>query len=416
MPNKVLSDNKKVKKLKKKVKRDIAKVLNKNNRVGKRLLGMNPYALTLLDPFNHTGVKIPDENLTPSVAFSIIDRRTITINAQGIGCVCYGYRSTLSAIAVGSLVPIQIASDAGGSYVCGFLNGSAATSADLTLGTLNTTGPQDLKFSQWNATTPTIPTMFDKVRLVSAGLNVQFTGNFTNNSGKYTAAFAPRFYSRNGGGLAIPISAIAQIPGARQVPVSQNSGVTVIYEPLDSKSLEYVQVGYIQQASAPSYTIANALDWDTKLAPAEGGELWVAIDGSVSTTTFQVTFVGNYEGVPSSSSVLLAQMAQTQSHDPLMVAHAMNVADTVPNVVASSAQAQGTATGLNTSIAQGIPASGNDLAYHPAPPASNSGSQSSGGGFMDKILGMISDPSTISNIMSGVEKFTPLIESGLALL
>jgi len=372
---------------------------------------MNPYAQTLLDPFNVRGVKIPDECLTPSIAFTIVDRRTLTVNAQGIAGCCYGYRSALTAVSVGSLVPVKISSDAGASHVVGFTFGTAATAADVTAGTLNTTGPIDLKLAQWQASVPTVQSLFDKVRLVSAGLNVQFTGNFTNNSGKYTAAFVPRDYSRVNGGLTHPISYLALMPGARQVPVSQNTGVTVLYEPLDSISTDYTQIGLAPDGTELAWPVVSATSWRTLLGQAEGGELWVAIDGSVAATTFQVTTVLNYEAIPLKESLLMNQTSASQKADPIAYSHAFNIAASSPNVFASSGEAQGTASGLGSDHI-GNSASAPNLAYHPAPPTTNSNS----GSMMDSVLGMITDPSTISKGMSMIEKFSPLIEAGLALI
>jgi len=388
------------KKEKKKIKRDVAKVLNKDVRLRRRLLAMNPYAMTLLDPFNNRGCRIPDESMYPSVPFTIVDRRTLVANANGVAMICYGYSTSSAALGFGSLIPIPIQSNVPQSYVVGMINGSAATINDVTAGVVGTTGPSTIKFLQWQASALTVPSQFDKVRLVSAGLNVQFTGNFTANSGKFTIGYAPRNYSRASSGQPIPITQIQALPDSRTVPISLNEGVTIRYEPVDDYSFRYTQIGGIS-GFYPQYTIASSTDWETIVAQACGGELWVTVDGAPANTTFQCTFVANYEGIPETNSFLLNGLKSTSTHDPIALTHALRVNDAVPNVSAGSFEANGTA--MNTTVAQ------EELNYHPAP--------SDSPGMFDKLLGMLEKaPDFISKAGSAVEKVTPLLEGAMEFL
>lgn len=395
----------KQKKASKKVKREVANVLNREERVRRKLLMMNPYARTLLDPFNIKGIKIPDDALYPSVPFQIVDRRTLVANAQGVAALCYGFRSvTLTALSRGSLIPIGINGDTTGSFVAGFIAGSAATTADLTTGTLNTNGPNDIRFLEWSAASPTIQNAFDKVRLVSAGLNVQCTSNFSSNSGKYTAVFAPRNYSRFIGGTAIPITYLQNMPDSITVPISLEKGVTITYSPCDEYCNSYAQVGSNQ--SGTNFTLptpADATFWENwrQYTP---GEFWCAIDGAPANATFQCTFVANYEAIPSQNNFLLDSASSTSKSDPIALAHALKVRDEVPTAIASSAEANGVAFDLSNKMENGLS-------------MTHTSTGASGGEPMmfDSLLNVLAGAGNLVDKVSNIgSKLSPLINLGLA--
>lgn len=397
---------KKVKKLKKKVNRDVAKILNKDNRVTRKLLAMNPYAQTLLDPFNVRGIRIPDDAQYPSVPFTIVDRQTITVNAQGITAICYGLYTSTGLAATGSLVPINITGTlAGDSYQVGMIAGTAATSADLTAGSPGTTGVSPIRFAQWSSTSPTVQTNFEKVRLVSAGLNVQFTGNFTHNSGKYTVAYGPRNKSRGRGGNPFPISYLQTFPESRTIPISLNEGATIRYEPTDEYSFRYTQMGASDVTYIQGYPLVTSNDWEDQVAQACGGELWCSIDGCDSGTTFQCTFVANYEGIVSSNAFLLASAAMTSHSDPIAMAHGLRVSEAAPNVSAGSYQANATAMNSTNSLS--------DVSFNPGFPDQGEAKPT----MFDKVLGMIaSAPAAIDSAVGAFETIAPYAEAALAFI
>lgn len=393
----------KQKKASKKVKREIANVLNREQRVRRKLLMMNPYAQTLLDPFNVHGVRIPDDALYPSVPFTIVDRRTLTANAAGIAGCCYGFWSTASHVSAGSLIPIPT-SGIPGSVTDSFVGmefGTDATLANLTEGAVpgTGTGVKPIQFTQWFVSNPTVPTYFDKVRLVSAGLNIQCTANFSNNQGKYTAAFAPRNYSRAIGGVAIPLTYIQQMPDSITVPISLEKGITVTYSPVDEYSYRYAQIGNaggIGDRFEPDIT--SAADWEIN-AQYSPGELWCAMDGAAANATFLVTAVFNYEGIVSTNSLLLSS-AETSKADPIAMTHALRVRDAVPTAQATSANANGMAFGQS---------SPSDFK------AVTSGDKSPR--MFDSILNVLSSaPQTIDKVTSAMDSLTPYAEQGLELI
>jgi len=407
------------KKKSKKVKREIANILNKDMRTRERLIRMNPYSKTLLDPFNYRGVRIPDDQQYESIPFTVVDRRTLTVNALGIAGVCYGFRASPSAVSKGSLIPVLIASDAVGSYSAGMIFGTAATSADLTLGTLGTTGVNDIKFTSWQASNPAVPNLFDKVRLVSAAVNVQCTANFSNNQGKYTGAAATRNYSRAQSGNGYPITYVQNLPKSRTVPISNEKGITVRYSPVDDISRQYVTIGNNQSTNGPiPFSIPNGSgDWEqnTSLAAAVGGELWVAIDGASTTATFLVTASFNYEGIPDVNNVLFSAMnslADVSDHDPIAYIHGQTVSNSAPQVIGSSQSANGEIN-EKFNLLNNLPANGMDV-----PKSASSFS------MFDSLLNVIDKaPQILAKVPELVEKggeayesLSPMLESALAFL
>jgi hypothetical protein len=311
---------------------------------------------------------------------------------------------TGTALSRGSLIPVGINADSAGSYSVGFMTATAATTADLTAGTINTTGPNDLKYNEWSATTASIQNAFDKVRLVSAGLNVQCTANFTNNSGKYTACFAPRNYSRGMGGTAIPITYIQNMPDSVTVPISLEKGVTVSYAPCDEYCNSYAEVGVNQSTLA--FTLPTPADytfWENwrQYTP---GEFWCSVDGAPSGATFLVTFVANYEGIPSSNNFLLDSAANTSKSDPVALAHALKVRDEVPTAMATSAEANGIAFNSSNKMESGMSLT------HSAPTSQEPR-------MFDSLLNVLAAaPSAIESGISIANKLSPLISAGLSLI
>jgi hypothetical protein len=358
---------------------------------------MNPYAQTLLDPFNVHGVQIPDDALYPSVPFTIVDRRTLSANASGIGGLCYGFWSTLGQVSAGSLIPIPTPDiDTGGqSYFAGMIFGSAATLANLTEGIHGTTGVHGIELQQWKSTNVMVPDTFDKVRLVSAGLNVQCTSNFSSNQGKYTAGFAPRNYSRTAGGQPFPVSYIQNLPDSVTIPISLEKGVTVTYSPVDEYSFRYAQIGVNQTPTGAPFApnpLASAADWETQ-AQYSPGELWCAIDGAAANATFLVTCVLNYEGIVSNNNLLLASSMHSKQ-DPIAMTHALRVRESVPKALASSAMANGIAfngppSGLTTNTASRTQPQMFDSILNTLAKAPQAIEQA--GSFMDKISPMLEE-------------------------
>lgn len=320
------------KKLKKKVNRDVAKVLNKNSKVKENLLGMNPYLESLLDPFNSVGAKIPDMNMQPSSTFQVVDRQTLTASSTagsiGVCGISYGVGGQTSATAYGSLIPIP---NIGATFSVGCILGASATTTDLfpAVG-----GATSIQLVNWTAATDQIPKTYNKVRLVSAACQVEALGTPLNAKGKVTVAFA----SRNTIRQEIPsgnvgVSRIAALPGAKQVPLNKLEGATVRYNPQDSMSLIYVDMD-IQPASSWS-----AVDWTSNVncVGALGGELFLIIDGATAADSFVVTTVLNYEATPRVNTQNIVAATPSDS-DPLALSHAFNSIQMAPTTIPRAVQ------------------------------------------------------------------------------
>jgi hypothetical protein len=153
----------------------------------------------------------------------------------------------------------------------------------------------DIKFSQWQASDTTIPDTFDQVRIVSAGLTIQYTGTALDNKGKMTIVFCPRNFYRDSLNVALTIDTLAKTPGARVIPVKDNSGGTLLYHPLDPKSLTYAKV----KDTNLTYPTVQSEDLEVYM----GGEFYAVADGCTEGSTFQVVFCINYEALPAKSSL-----------------------------------------------------------------------------------------------------------------
>jgi hypothetical protein len=304
------------KKLKKKVNRDVAKLVNKG-KFNRYLMALNPYFLTLVDPFSVHGVKIPDLQNFPSTTFSIVDRRTVIAGAAGgVGGIVYGVVGWSSRVAVGALVPVPYTSGLL-DYSVGMTLGSGSGTANLFPSGGAGVQPTPFTFSQWAPPANGAPALFSKARLVSAGLVIEAVGAPLNAKGKFTLASAPRNYLR---GIldttAVSVDRIAQIPDAIVVPINKLTGGSVCYRPLDGKSLEYTQ---IRDIVYPDNTASAQLSWEH----AMGGELYVIIDGATVNDTFQVTAVFNYEAIPVWNQMNLIAGTSSPS-DPIALSMAMN--------------------------------------------------------------------------------------------
>ena len=314
------------KKLKKKVNRDVAKVLNKNTLARGNLLAMNPYLQSLLDPFNTEGAKIPDMVMYKSTPLKIVDRRTLTVSAAGLCGISYGVGGYLSAPAEGSLVPIA---NVIGSYAVGMTLGPGALVNDLYP---SVSGGTYITLQGWGGISDQVPKLFQKARLVSAGVEVQYMGNITSSKGKITLAYSPRgnFRSQIGAG-AVSIASLLQLPDSKAVAINRLEGGTVLYKPLDGMSLMYVDLD-ITPASA--YT---AQDWDSSVncVAASGGEMFVIVDGATTGDSVQITAVFNYEAVPRTNTTDIVSVTHSPS-DPIALSHAINTIQVTPSTVPKS--------------------------------------------------------------------------------
>jgi hypothetical protein len=305
---------------------------------------INPYFETIVDPFNVRGVRIPDLDVHKSCPFSVTDRRTLTVNAGGVCGVSYGIGGTLAASPQASLVPISNNAIAGAAnFAVGMVLGTGATTAGLYPAIGAGTW---IQLTQWTTTSDSIPASFTNIRLVSAGLAINFLGNFTDCAGKITIASCPRFQQRSTLGIGLTVDQLANLPSAKIVPVNQMEGASCCYRPTDNRSLAYTSTDV-------THTPASVSDWD-QIAQSLGGEMYAVVSGATAGQTFQVTFVGNYEGIPRWNTLSL--LGSTPSPvDPIGLASAMSMAANVTPTIGDAKAALGTATGQSTGLRMEAP-------------------------------------------------------------
>lgn len=272
----------------------------------------NPYYATLKDPFNVQGVRIPDSINYPSATFSITKRVGITVPASGIAGIALGwYAISGDTNNSAHLVPVPN-NTSSRSYAVGMVSGTGTTLNDV-FGTVAGSAGTLLLLDQWQTGALTVPGLYSKVRLVSAGCAINSTASVTNLQGLWRAAFAPPnyYFDRVGSGAnTVTFDAIGSIPGSVEVPVNTGKGVTVTYSPMDLDNLTYVHTGYNANG------VYDVLEADV-------GSMFLVGSGLAASTALTVLITLNFEGIPQSNALNFIQV-QPSFDDPLMLASALN--------------------------------------------------------------------------------------------
>lgn len=369
----------KKKKKKKKVKTAVAKELN-SGKFGEMVLRSSTYYGSITDPFNVHGAKIPDLVTYPSTTFSIVDRRTLTVNASGMVSIVYGVcGGAATALDTCGLVPCRNANGTD-DYFVGMI-GNPSTSLFPAGG-----GFTPLTFAQWSVANPTIPTAFNKARLVSAGMAVDYLGAPLNASGTITIASVPRrTLSAKQQATGLSLTDIQNLVGARVIPIPKQTGGMCIYTPQDNVSYEY-------QTLTDVVTITSVEQLPERML---GGEMYAVISGAVKDDLVQVTAVFNYEAIPQQNTLNIVQ-PETSKSDPLELSAIMNRIDGVPKAHIGTGPANGMITGSTQLKTPG----GQSSAVTKTKP--EVGNQVSGDTITEKLLG-------------GAESIEQIIDKGLAL-
>lgn len=299
----------------------------------------NPYYETLADPFNIQGVKIPDMVLYPSATFSIVKRVTVTggtATHNQAACV-FGITGKNTNQSYGGLIPLSNTASAPSTYAIGMTSDPSTCLVTNLFPSTGTLFP--IQFDQWNNTTNSVGALFEKARLVSAGLAVSYTGTSFDSKGKMTLAYAPRGFSRvNLANTLMTSDKIASLPGSRVISVNELKGGEVLYKPQDNVSLRYCDLDQVVTSS--SVVVPEE---------AQCGELWFVADGLTDGATFQVTFIANYEGLPRINQLNLITGTISPS-DPISLSHGLNEAAKLPSAVEGTDRASGLETGLADAV------------------------------------------------------------------
>jgi len=336
------------------------------------LTQLDPYYQTLVNPFEVHGVKIPDLEGAPSGVVTLMNRMTITVGGNGVAGAAFGVIGATGYEAAGSLVPLKfvqftgstgavqakpppptgpkgvlcptqpkvraaanpspmpavVSYDRAWDQAVGFLVEDASdifTAAQGSgLGDANA-----LRFSNWtndgDGSTfghSAMTDLYTRARLVSFGAQVQFLGNYTQASGRIVAASVGRQSVNRAFLPTLTADDIALLPGARVVPVNQLGGASVVYRPTDNRSFQYTDLDqyYFGDIALP---MVDARSFWNDNVEALGGELYLIITGATAGSTFELTWVGNYEVGARTGAISMSAMTPSPS-DPIALGHIMN--------------------------------------------------------------------------------------------
>jgi hypothetical protein len=386
---------------KKKVKKDVAKVLNKG-KFSNNVLAMSGYFQTLVDPFNCVGEKIPDFVNYPSSTFSLVYKQGYTLPASGNGSVAFGVLGNATNTS-GSLVPVRWLNPVMGLtlFPLGMVNITGPTTTDLFPAATST----GFFLPQWTAAAG-VPTVYSKARLVSAGFAIDYMGAALASKGTITIVSLPRNHFRSVVGAGpLSLNLVQNSPGARIIPINRLTGGSCVYHPVDTRSLEYVDLNLTyDNSSLTTFLSAEA---------ALGAEVYVILQGATSGDQFQITAVLNYEGIPYSGALNLIQSTKSRA-DPIELSMTMNAIEDIPKAHEGTDAVQGIATGEHLQLPA---ASSPNHSSMTTTEASVSGDPEESPTFMEKLLG---DAGSLSSAVNkGVQfanKFAPLAKTALSLL
>lgn len=189
--------------------------------------------------------RIPDTCAAPTAAFSCINDFNFSLNANGVGGV-----------------QIRL-------YDCPTYTLESSTSTDATFAYV--TAPTTSNFTGWSS----ITSDYAGVRLVAAGLSVEFTGNDTNNGGIVYAAYRNKLKSAG-------LTSVAGITGSQEFFAGPAKyGAWARSKKVDNTEDEY-------------FVPLNA-----NLVPVNtNGNFTVHVSGGTANAVYKVRLIAHYEAIP----------------------------------------------------------------------------------------------------------------------
>lgn len=307
----IKADSKK-EKVKKIVKKQISKIpfLSRNN----------SYAHALLDPFNVHSVFTPDEDYQEACLFSATRRSTLTAGANGVCGNVYGIcvqGSFPTYTPFGGLVPYN--TGGGSNYTVGFTLPTGAQTTALINAAVTT-----ISIPNFNLIQNTIPANFSRVKLVSWGVKVMYTGNALNAAGKLTLAYAPVGTLTNAvaGTTTFNLNQVLALKNVFVFPVASlmTKAAAIRWKPTDISDQAYVQV-----STQVSY-LPSGQPYPPGCAPCE---IFLIADGVPVGGTFWLEEVWNFQAIPTTSTLNFVSTG-VPKYDPISLAHAQNVIQELP--------------------------------------------------------------------------------------
>lgn len=309
LTEKKVKKDKKKKKIKKRVHKELGKI-GKLDRI-------NPYLHALADPFDVHGVKVPDFCLDDSCTFYSTLRQVLTVGANGCCGVIFGTGASGSFPSLspfGGLVPY--ATGVAATYSTGLLLPTTCSVSALIPAT-----PVNLQLSNFSAITNAIPNNFPRVRLVSFGVRIMYTGNALNRQGKITVAYAPYgTFTNKIANCSINLADVLLLPHSTVTSVPLVGAAMVTWRPTDFEDQVYCPVGPAAPNMPPTGPSPNGC------APCE---IYVFVDGAVTNQTFFLEAVWNFEAIPTNNTLSFVTPSPSKA-DPISLAHAANRVSELP--------------------------------------------------------------------------------------
>lgn len=275
----------------------------------------NPYLSSLRDPLHCPGARIPDDNSSqPSTTLQVIFHGQVTTGTNGVAGVILGATGQ-TALNGPYMVPqlvnctINANSTPGTSHLI-----TSSTSATSTTPFSDSTG------GGTGSTPVAIPNLASflssygqYIRVVSCGLAMRTTGNYTNNQGYFIANSLPgNFFGTPIGNVST--STLQNAPGAiTSSCIGALKGVECTYTPFDNRCYQY---------TASNITGGTVPVNDPRFIPLNPGMLYVIALGQVSGVTFLYDIVLNYEIIVASGNLAFGVRPNLQ--DPLAMSTAIN--------------------------------------------------------------------------------------------
>jgi hypothetical protein len=347
-----------------------------NKKIGKKALKgyasqylalLNPFALTLIDPFRFRGVRVPDLITTPSTVCCLQQTFTVEPGADGNILIMVGTKMA-NATAVpawpagvlrAGLVPLDtsvgVAVDPTSYAIGQVISSSSTTQFDTGVAT---TVNQGLYWSAWGRNNG-VPTIASSGRLVSAAVAVQYTGAPLIASGTYTTVSCSNDVLESlAFDTGMTYARIKALPTATTTALNTMKGVAVRYLPTSAARSDYIKLGTLNNSTA-------AAD-GTDVRNHSQTSMLVMINGmgGASSNPVEVTVCANYELLPNTNSLSFVDTGVSHA-DPVSYSQALNLSQQVspaypsaeiafdsPNAAGSGASAVQPASALTVGATQ----------------------------------------------------------------
>lgn len=264
-----------------------------------------PYLATLEDPLHNAGICIPDSsNMQPSSTFQVVLHEQLDSTATGMVGLMIGLNDTISTNSFNALscVPLNVNFNDFSTNTPGAIgrkiNGAVTTNAPFRL----STAASYCKAIRAPTVSAFIAANVAAIRVVSMAISLRSLGSAVTNKGLFTAGSLPcDFFSFGDVGPGAETLSLSMLQNASNdvilVPaIEATGGVTVTYNPTDSRNYDYFDdtdiVGPSGLTAAQMYT----------LNPGCLFILMTGVDVSIS-GGWMSDIVINYEFVPSTATI-----------------------------------------------------------------------------------------------------------------